>query len=393
MTADNEKAVQPHIQAALASLQRGDAGGALATLVEAEKNHPRSLGVKLNLALAHRTLADYTEALRALDAALALDPYFFLALLSKGAVLEQMDEVRLAAEVYRNALKIAPSAEQTPPSLVQPIQHAREIVSNQAEALQAHLRLQLGGLLEQHADQPLARFDECLDVLAGTKRIYNAEPIQVKVPRLPAIPFFDREYFPWLPQLEAATDAIRGEVLGLLEAGLPGFAPYVQYAPGTPVNQFAPLNHSSLWSSLWLWKDGEAQADPIARCPQTAALLEELPLADQPGFAPTAVFSALAPRTRIPPHTGSTNSRLLVHLPLVLPGPAGFRVGNDTRQWRMGEAWVFDDTIEHEAWNDADETRVILIFDVWNPLLSAAERELISALLTEHAQWLGQSAS
>ena len=152
---------------------------------------------------------------------------------------------------------------------------------------------------------------------------------------------------------------------------MPGFAPYIAYPPGTPVNQFADLNHSRLWSSLWLWRDGVRQEEAIARCPQTAALLATLPLADQPGFAPTVVFSALAPRTRIPPHSGSTNARLLVHLPLVLPGPAGFRVGNDTRQWRIGEAWVFDDTIEHEAWNDGDETRVILIS---RHLESAAER-------------------
>ena len=114
-------------------------------------------------------------------------------------------------------------------------------------------------------------------------------------------------------------------------------------------------------------------------------------MADQPGFAPTAVFSALAPHTRIPPHTGSTNARLLVHLPLVLPGPAGFRVGNYTRKWNIGEAFVFDDTIEHEAWNDADKTRVVMIFDIWNPLLSEAERELITALLLAQRQWITQS--
>jgi aspartyl/asparaginyl beta-hydroxylase (cupin superfamily) len=162
----------------------------------------------------------------------------------------------------------------------------------------------------------------------------------------------------------------------------------VAYPPGTPENQFAPLNHNSQWSSFWLWKDGEPQEDAIARCPRTAAILEALPLCDQPGFAPTALFSALAANTRIPPHTGSTNTRLLVHLPLVLPGPAGFRVGNETREWRMGEAWAFDDTIEHEAWNDADQTRVIMIFDIWNPLLSDAERELVSALLLEQRNWL-----
>lgn len=78
----------------------------------------------------------------------------------------------------------------------------------------------------------------------------------------------------------------------------------------------------------------------------------------------------------------------LSDLPLVLPGPAGFRVGNETREWKIGTAWVFDDTIEHEAWNDADATRVIMIFDIWNPLLSAAERELITALLTSHSEWL-----
>ncbi len=129
MTADNDKAVQPLIQAALASLQRGDANGALAMLVEAEKKHPESVGIKLNLALVRRTLADYPGALRALDAALAIDPYLFLALLSKGAVLEQMGEERRAAEIYRDALKIAPPPDQTPPSLVEPIRRAQEVVA------------------------------------------------------------------------------------------------------------------------------------------------------------------------------------------------------------------------------------------------------------------------
>jgi aspartyl/asparaginyl beta-hydroxylase (cupin superfamily) len=148
-----------------------------------------------------------------------------------------------------------------------------------------------------------------------------------------------------------------------------------------PVNQWGELNHSPRWSSFFLWKDGVRQEGACAVCPETAALLARQPMADQPGFAPTAMFSALEARTRIPPHTGSSNTRLLVHLPLILPGPAAFRVGNETRPWRLGEAWVFDDTIEHEAWNDADELRVILIFDVWNPFLEPEERVLISALM------------
>jgi aspartyl/asparaginyl beta-hydroxylase (cupin superfamily) len=373
-------------------MQRGDVNAALAMLRAAERDHPRNPEIKLNLAVVLKTLEDFPAAVEALDQALAIEPYFFLALLSKGALLEQMDKPRQAAAIYRDALKILPPPERVPQSLVEPIRRAQEVVNQQAQALRDHLRQQLGGLLDEHAQSPLDRFEECLDIFAGTRRIYNAEPIQLQVPRLPAIPFFDRDHFPWLERLEAATPVIQAELQALLEEGLPGFAPYIQYAPGTPVNQFGELNHSRKWSTLWLWKDGEAQAEPISRCPQTAALLAELPMADQPGFAPTALFSVLAPHTRIPPHTGSTNSRLLVHLPLVLPGPAGFRVGNEQREWRIGEAWVFDDTIEHEAWNDADEPRVILIFDIWNPLLTPAERDLVSALLLEHRQWLESPA-
>ncbi len=391
MAVEGNPSVQQSIAAALAALQRGDARGALAMLLEAERSDPADLHVKLHLALAHRVLGDFPAALRALDAALAIDPYFFLALLSKGAVLERMGQMRFAADIYQSALKIAPRPENTAPSLDAPIRRAREVVAAQAEALAEYLREQVEGLRTSHAGEPLARFDECLEIYAGTKRVHNAVPVQLHVPRLPAIPFFDRDLFPWLPRLEAATETIRAELVALLEAGMPGFAPYVAYPPGTPVNQWSELNHSRSWSSLWLWRDGVRQVEAMDRCPRTTEVLADMPLADQPGFAPTALFSALAPRTRIPPHTGSTNARLVVHLPLVLPGPARFRVGNDTRAWRTGEAWVFDDTIEHEAWNDADETRVILIFDIWNPLLSQAERELISALLKARNDWYDPS--
>ena len=100
-------------------------------------------------------------------------------------------------------------------------------------------------------------------------------------------------------------------------------------------------------------------------------------MADVAGHAPTAFFSILKPKTRIPPHTGVSNTRLVVHLPLFVPPGCGFRVGSETREWRPGSAWVFDDTIEHEAWNDSDQPRAILIFDIWNPYLSAAERAIV----------------
>lgn len=371
-------------------LKRGATQSALAMLNDLEQQEPADPQIKLDIALALRLQGNLAAALAALDAALAIDPYFFLALLSKGSVLEKMGKSRVAAQVYRNALRIAPRPENTPAAFEEPMGHARRIVEEDAREKAEYLRERLGDVRARFAHERLERVDECADIMAGTKRTYNAEPVQMHVPRLPAIPFFDRGHFPWLEQLEAETEAIREELSVLLAKGLPGFAPYVDFEPGTPENQFKELNHSDRWSSLWLWRDGKRQESAMTRCPHTAGVLEQLPLADQPGFAPTALFSALAPHTRIPPHTGSTNARLVVHLPLILPGPAGFRVGNECREWRIGEAWAFDDTIEHEAWNDSDATRVILIFDIWNPLLSAAEREMICVLLAANQEWMQQ---
>jgi aspartyl/asparaginyl beta-hydroxylase (cupin superfamily) len=117
------------------------------------------------------------------------------------------------------------------------------------------------------------------------------------------------------------------------------------------------------------------------RCPRTAAVVESLPLARTRNYSPNVLFSALEAHTVIPPHTGDTNARLVVHLPLILPPNCTFRVGNDTREWRYGKAWVFDDSVEHEARNDSAQLRVQLMFDVWNPFLSESERELVEGLL------------
>ncbi|MFM9481388.1 aspartyl/asparaginyl beta-hydroxylase domain-containing protein, partial [Streptomyces scabiei] len=83
--------------------------------------------------------------------------------------------------------------------------------------------------------------------------------------------------------------------------------------------------------------------------------------------APNLMFSRLRPQTHIPPHHGMTNTRLVVHLPLIVPEGCWFRVGNDTRPWIEGQAWVFDDSILHEAMNPTAQDRVILMWDVWNP--------------------------
>ncbi len=114
--------------------------------------------------------------------------------------------------------------------------------------------------------------------------------------------------------------------------------------------------------------------------PTTAAALDEVEMAEIGGLCPNAMFSALAPHTEIPPHHGETNARLVVHLPLVVPNNCLYRVGFEQRRWEVGKVLIFDDTLEHMARNDSDELRVVLIFDVWNPLLSQEERALVQTL-------------
>ena len=361
-------------------LAAGQVARALQMLRDAERGNTDP-EIPLNIALALRMQGDLPGAIAAFDAALALDPYHFLALLSKGSVLEMIGRHRVAARIYGDALKIAPPDRNLSPSLKAVVERARNAVVANSELLVRHLRAATEPLRSQFQGENFNRFDECLEIFAGLKKAYVHQPLLLNFPRLPAIPFFDRAHFPWLAALESATPIIREEAFALLKQDSEKFHPYIQMPQGSPMNQWLALNHSPSWSTLQLWTNGERKTDTCARCPNTVAVLEKLPMAEQPGFAPTAMFSVLAPHTKIPPHTGSTNTRLVLHLPLILPPQCGFRVGNDTREWKMGEAWVFDDTIEHEAWNDSDEIRVILIFDVWNPLLSEAERRLVTELM------------
>ncbi|MHB8286242.1 MAG: aspartyl/asparaginyl beta-hydroxylase domain-containing protein, partial [Caulobacteraceae bacterium] len=292
------------MQAAGAAMQAQDPAAALALLSEAQAVAIPGPDLHLNKALAFRMMGNLAAALSELEAALALDPYHFVALLSKAALLERTLGPKRAAPVYKNALKIAPPDEQLNPRLVKAVQAARAVVESEAANLQRYLREQTSALRARYAGQPLHRFDESLDVFAGVAKPYPQQPLLLNYTRLPAIPFHDRADFPWLEDLEAATPDIVEELAALLAADAQEFGPYIRYPPGTPVNQWGELNHSHKWSSYALWLNGEKQEDACRRCPRTTTLMERIPLMQQAGFAPTVNFSALQPHTHIPPHTG-----------------------------------------------------------------------------------------
>ncbi len=362
------------------ALQRGDIRRSHELLVAARAGAPRDLLVLLTLSSACRQAGDSAGEREALEAALAIDAYYLPALLVKGSWLERFGTPLSAAATYASSLKIAPSPEYWPETLRPQLERARAVVDRHVASLHAHLTKELVALQSALPGTVQARWREATSIMAGKSKPFLSDSNQLCVPRLPAIPFFDRGEFPWVPALEARTDVIRAELRAALQNAGDQFDPYIAYNPGEPVNQWQELNHSTRWSAFHLWRGGIRVEENLARCPETAQALAEVQLAEIAGLCPNALFSALAPRTRIPPHHGETNARLVAHLPLVVPEGCSYRVGFDELRWKVGEIIVFDDTIEHEARNDSDELRVVLIFDVWNPALLPAEREMVRAM-------------
>jgi tetratricopeptide (TPR) repeat protein len=355
-------------------LARGAPEQAQALFARATTADPRHPSLWANLASSLKALGRRSEEIEAIEKALALEPRHLSALLQKGAYLEDIGDVRNAARAYQAVLAcLAPGAE-VPPNIKDAVAHAKSMVDSDLKALAAVLEEPLAQVRERHGGLHQRRVDMCLDNLMGKRRPYHSQPTWMYFPELPAIEFFERSEFPWLDAFDAASADIRAELLRVLVADREGLQPYIDFPAGSPLDQFRELNRSRRWSAYFLWNQSEQTLETAPRCRIARR-------------APTAFFSILDANTRIPPHTGITNTRCTVHLPLVVPPDCGFRVGSTTREWIPGKAWVFDDTIEHEAWNLSDTPRAILIFDIWNPLLTAAERDMVKTATEAYVEY------
>ncbi|MGQ0586291.1 MAG: aspartyl/asparaginyl beta-hydroxylase domain-containing protein [Gammaproteobacteria bacterium] len=363
------------------ALRRGQQERALELLTAAREVAPRDLMALMALAALWRQRGDAVAERQAVEDALAIDPYFIPALLAKGDWLERNGNPAAAATVYRNAVKISPPEAQWPAEYRAHLLHAREVTEQRSAALQQHLEQRTGKAQAELHPLLAERWREAIAVTSGRSKPYHSNSNQLLVPRLPAIPFFDRSVCPELKAFEARTDVIRGELVALLETERKRFQPYVELQPGQPVDQWQELNRSLRWSVFHLYKSGVPQQENLERCPETAKALAALPLATIDGLCPNVMFSALAPHTHIPPHHGETNARVIAHLPLIVPEGCTYRVGFEHRKWKVGETLIFDDSLEHEARNDSDQLRVVLIFDLWNPILTPAERVLVNQMV------------
>jgi len=333
----------------------------------------------VKLAAMCRASGDLPAGLSALSRALALDPLDFSALLAKAMLLEKTGATAAAGEAYGHALAQRPLPGQEPPALKPMLAHAEDRWRAHQSAVLESMR----GSLEQQklSGEEQVKLERFCSNIARITKPYSQQPTHFHYPGLPVYEFHPRSLFPWIETLEAAAHEIRAEFHALLASEAAELAPYVQYPDDVPLRQWQALNHSRDWTAIHLLRLGDRVEKNARHCPRTLELINSLPIPRVRGRSPTAMFSLLAPRTNIPAHNGVDNSRLVVHLPLVVPPNCSFRVGAETRQWEAGNAFVFDDTIEHEASNGSDEVRVVLIFDVWAWALSEAERNAIASVI------------
>ncbi|OQR87357.1 aspartyl/Asparaginyl beta-hydroxylase [Achlya hypogyna] len=189
------------------------------------------------------------------------------------------------------------------------------------------------------------------------------------------------ELLPWIRTLEAAFPIIKEELLAL-KNDPSGFQPYraPTWAGIQPAaDGIGSISHDAGdWNVYYLFLHDVDYAANRARCPVTSALLQSIPHQYDHAF-----FSALAPQTHITKHHGPTNKKLRVHLPLVVPAGdlCRLRIGDEVVHFKEGECFVFDDSFEHEAWNDhATQSRLVLIVDVWHPAFTAPEVKFLEFL-------------
>jgi aspartyl/asparaginyl beta-hydroxylase (cupin superfamily) len=320
---------------------------------------------------------DLGAALTAIDRALALSPLDFSALLSRAVILDNLGDPN-AGEEYGNALAQIDPAKEVPGPWQAPVAHARRRRDEYREELEKRLAV---GLPDDLSPWQRTRAKRFISNRSRLTRHYHQEPSDFHYPGLPELEFYDPRLFAGLDALEVATNVIRAEFEALIAAEAAEMVPYIQYPERVPLRQWKELNFNRDWTAIHLLQNGRRIEANARHCPRTMEAVANLPQPDVPGASPNAMFSLLAPRTRIPPHTGVANTRLVCHLPLIVPPNCGFRCGATTVEWHVGKTFVFDDTIEHEAWNDSDELRVVLIVDLWPPSLSEPERRAVAAVI------------
>jgi L-ascorbate metabolism protein UlaG (beta-lactamase superfamily) len=375
--------LEPDLQRRLAEADRALAGGdpaeSRALLEAAALSGPKVPAFWQRLATVQRLTGAPQLALVSIDRGLALNPLDFVGLLMRAGLLDLLGETE-AGEAYGRALAQR-RPDPFPAALAPAIAKAEAAWAAHQEGLETRLAVAIEASTADLTPAERQRAVRLSTNVSRRTRAYHSEATHFHYPGLRELEFHDPGQFAWLPAFEASTDAIACEMQTAAAATDAQLVPYIQYANNEPLAQWADLNFNRDWTAIHLIDRGQEVAVNAALCPQTMALLCTVPQPWIAGCGANAMFSLLAPRTAIPAHVGVANFRVLCHLPLVVPGQCWFRSGASRREWELGQAFVFDDSIEHEAANESDHLRVVMIFDAWHPDLSPAECTAITAMV------------
>ena len=357
----------------------GDLRRAVSLLNEAAEGNPGNAELWMKVAALHRATGSPDAALDAVHRALAVSPLDFTMLLMRASLLQRLGHPD-SGQAWGHAIAQKPDTE-LPPQLAAVVAEGERQHAAWIDARESRMKAAMRGVEQGADDEEQRRIARFRDNVLGRTKPYYSTPTHFFFPELAQREFHPRQLFPWLSDLEAATETLASELQAVMAAERAELVPYIQYEEHLPLAQWKPLNRNPDWTAIHLWRNGELVDANARHCPRTLDLLAKFPQPTIGGSGPNAMFSLLAPNTAIPPHVGVNNARLVCHLPLVVPEGCWFRVGAETRYWKRGEGFVFDDTIEHEALNPSDELRVVFIFDVWHPDLSEAERNAVAALI------------
>lgn len=370
----------------LGALRRGDTNQAEQWLARAIQCAPHDAALRHHFGRVHELRGELTRAADEYSMACRLDGTQRVARLHLGSVLERLGQKEQANLHYARALREAQDAGEwldarsTPAPLTTLVEHASRSVRAASRSLFAQL---LAPLAARYGREALTRVERCIRIYLNEETVTTPDsrqrPTFLYFPDLPTTPYFDPKLFGWRDTIEAATPRIRAELDGLLPSA----------AGSERVFSSDALEHENLrggeappsWTGYYFYRHGERRAENCLACPTTAAALDRVSLCHVRAHGPEVLFSVFTAGTHLLPHRGVTNTRLVAHLPLIVPDDCALVVGGETHVWREGKLVVFDDTYEHEAWNRSDRTRVVLIMDVWNPHLAEVERAAVADLV------------
>lgn len=370
-------------------MARGDAVRAVAMLLVAEQAGPERPDTLHQLGSARMAAGDLRGAVVSLKHCLVRAPQMFVARLRLGMALEQLGETHAALLAYFGAVNTAQGQGRwmndatTAPGLQGPVKHAFRCID---EGRRQTFDGVLEPLRQRYGRGELTRVEQCLSIYLGEQPANLPDPRQkpkfLYFPGVPSQAYYPTARFPWQAELEAATDVIRGELRAVLAENQPLLPFLGEQSPDELKDHLSSSgSENAAWDAFFFYRHGDRFDDHHARCPRTSALLEHVPLVRIRDHAPETLFSVLSPGTHILPHRGVTNTRLVTHLPLIVPPNCAINVGGELHEWQEGRCVSFDDTYEHEAWNRSGETRVVLILDSWNPDLTEVERVAVTDLV------------